>query len=285
MIIPASAEIGNVGLVVTDLARSRDFYGGVLDLDVVGEGEGRALLGSAGRRLVDLEERPGARRDPLMSGLFHLAFLVPSRAALGRIMNRLAARGVPLDGAADHAVSEAIYLSDPDGHGIEIYRDRGRETWRGAEGRAPLVNTPLDRAGILDVAGGREAGLEAGTRIGHIHLEVHDLAASQAFYHDRLGLDVTADWPDRALFLAWGGYHHQIAANRFHGRERPLFQEPGVLSMTHYEILADADAVAAASFLPGAEREEGGVRLADPSGIALRIAPRPAEGVRSGRDA
>jgi catechol 2,3-dioxygenase len=164
-------ELGAVGLSVGSLERSLAFYGEALGMSVLERAGAHAVLGVAGRPLLSLEERPGASRDPAAAGLYHFALLLPSRAALGRHLRHLLETGVPLTGAADHHVSEALYLDDPDGHGIELYRDRPRDEWR-KNGRIHLTNARLDRDGILAAGGSLGfAGLDPGTVMGHVHLE------------------------------------------------------------------------------------------------------------------
>ena len=175
-------ELGAVALGVADLERSLGFYRDALGMEVLERSDGGAALGAGGRELLRLEERRGARRDPDAADLFHFALLLPSRAALGLELQHLIEREVKLTGAADHHVSEALYLDDPDGHGIELYRDRPRRDWL-VDGRVRLTNARLDHAGIL--AAGRElrrawAGLAPGTVMGHVHLQTHDLRRRSA---------------------------------------------------------------------------------------------------------
>ncbi|MBI2684421.1 MAG: VOC family protein [Actinobacteria bacterium] len=211
MIDPATT-VGAVHLTVADLSRSVAFYRDAIGLGVRDVGTGRASLG-VDDELVVLVEEPGAVPAPRSTGLFHFALLLPTRADLATWLAGAGERRMPLTGASDHFVSEAIYLNDPDGHGIEMYADRPRETW---EGRVAEVRTdPLDVQGLLRArlpdALGRE--LPQGTRMGHVHLQVADIAQSEAFFSSTLGFDVMARYDTSASFLAAGGYHHHVGVN------------------------------------------------------------------------
>jgi catechol 2,3-dioxygenase len=269
-VLSDALRMGEVGLSVRDLERALAFYDCGLVLETVTREPGRAVLGAGGRPLLELVERRGGRRDPAEAGLFHVAFLLPDRPALGRALRLLRERRIPLTGAADHTVSEALYLDDPDGHGIEIYADRPREAWyRGVE--FLLTNRRLDMEGVLAEAE-RPAGLVAGTVVGHVHLETHDLAATRAFYLDRLGLDLMMDW-NQALFMARGGYHHHLAANIWNGRSRPAGDGAERIGLLYYTmVLGSAEALeTAAALLPEAVREGSALHLTDPSGLQLRL--------------
>ena len=174
-------------------------------------------MGAGGDAFLDLLHRPDVKPDdPASAGLFHTAFLLPSRADLGRWLAHIRTLGQKLDGATDHLVSEAVYLHDPEGNGIEVYADRPRAQWGWHDGpdgrRVEMANRPLDADGLLKLAVTPWAGAPAGTRIGHVHLRVGAVGAARRFYGGLLGLDVTAAW-DAAAFLSSGGYHHHIAAN------------------------------------------------------------------------
>jgi catechol 2,3-dioxygenase len=267
--------MGPVGLAVRDLDRSLAFYAAALGLErLEGDGGRAAVVGAGGRALIELVERPGAGRDPDAAGLFHVALLQPDRAALGHAIRRLLAGGARITGAADHLVSEAVYLDDPDGHGIEVYADRPRASWPAGEGgdRLAIDNLPLDRDGIM-AAAERDAGGEArtaGVVVGHVHLESHDLVAARGFYLDRLGLELMAARP-RAVFMAADGYHHHLAANTWGRRSRPLRNDPTHVGLLHYTLtLPDPSGLAAAL---GAEPLAPSVHATrDPSGIELRLA-------------
>ncbi|HWG07406.1 MAG TPA: VOC family protein [Solirubrobacteraceae bacterium] len=217
--IDPSLRIGAVRLAVADLPRSADFYERVLGLPAIDRDERGALFGADPEQPV-LELNAIADPTPLSphdTGLFHVAWLHPSRAALAETVQRIARAGWPLEGASDHGVSEAIYLSDPDGLGIEIYTDRPRESWeRSPDGRLRMITQPLDIQDLLAQAPSEvDAASETvapGTGIGHVHLKVADVPRAVAFYRDTLGFEEQAQLPS-AAFLAAGGYHHHIGLN------------------------------------------------------------------------
>jgi catechol 2,3-dioxygenase len=221
MTLPPDAHIGQVSLTVRDLDRSLQFYRGVLGFAELSPGR----LGPAGgRTLLELHERKDAVARPRRSsGLFHFAILVPSRAALGRSLRRLAEQRWPLSGAADHLVSEALYLDDPDGLGIEIYRDRPRETWRASNGELAMATDPLDLQAVHDEPGAETPwiGLESGTVMGHVHLHVPHLESAEEFYCERIGFAPIVRRYPGALFVAAGGYHHHLGLNTWAGIGAP----------------------------------------------------------------
>ena len=221
MSLPQDAHIGQVSLTIRDLDRSLSFYRDVLGFVELGSGR----LGSAGGRvLIELHERKDAAAKPRRSaGLYHVAILVPSRAALGRSLRRLAERRWPISGAADHLVSEALYLDDPDGLGIEIYRDRSRQSWRVANGELAMATDPLDLQAIAAEPGAEApwSGLEAETIIGHVHLHVPHLDTAEAFYCGRIGFDPIVRRYPGALFVSAGGYHHHLGLNTWAGVGAP----------------------------------------------------------------
>jgi catechol 2,3-dioxygenase len=213
--LPQGTHVGAVRLQVTDLQQSLDYYQRIIGLRALRVGANEAALGphGDGRAIVHLETRPGvkpARRGAF--GLYHFAILLPSRQALGRFAAHLAAQRVRA-GMADHLVSEAFYLWDPDGLGIEVYADRPREQWR-YNGRELVMTTdPLDVDNVIEAADGGWAGAPEGTIMGHVHLHVGDLDRGEAFYHRTLGLDKTVWTYPGALFMAAGGYHHHLGIN------------------------------------------------------------------------
>ncbi|GAC1395075.1 MAG: VOC family protein [Chloroflexota bacterium] len=217
--IDPATEVGLVSLTVADLARSLAFYPGAMGFALLERGVGSAVLGAGGIPLLLLTEQHGARPwGGRAAGLYHFAILVPTRLALGRWLRHWLAAGYPVPGQGDHLVSEALYLSDPDGNGIEIYRDRPRDTWTWSGGQVRMATDPVDLRGLLaeaDAHGEPWAGLEAGTRVGHVHLQVGDIAQAARFYHEVLGFDIVARMPS-ALFVSAGGYHHHIGLNTWH---------------------------------------------------------------------
>ena len=268
--------MGPVGLAVRDLDRSLAFYADALGLERLSGAGKRAVVGTGGRPLLELVERPGAERDPEAAGLFHVALLQPDRAALGHAIRRILTRGAKLTGAADHVVSEAVYLDDPDGHGIEVYADRARASWPAGDGdRLRIDNLPLDHAGIMAAADRDPAGAArtAEVVVGHDHLETHDLPAARRFYLDRLGLELMAD-RGMAVFMAADGYHHHLAANVWGRRTRVYADAAGRLGLLYYTLaLPDADAIRAlAATLDAEPVGEEVFRVRDPSGLEIRLA-------------
>jgi catechol 2,3-dioxygenase len=232
-------HIGAVTLRIHDLARLTAFYRDAIGLAVIRELEGSAELGVDGTVLVRLVE--GAARPTSPAGLFHLAILLPSRRALADWVAHAAAERIGLEGASDHLVSEALYLSDPEGNGIEIYRDRPRADWPRRDGALKMATERLDLHKLLGEAqAGDYAGMPAGTGMGHIHLRVGDTAQAEAFYSGALGFDVMVHYPG-ASFLSSGGYHHHIAGNVWHSRGASARAE-GEAGLDSFELVARDEA-------------------------------------------
>ncbi|HLZ57398.1 MAG TPA: VOC family protein [Ktedonosporobacter sp.] len=224
-IIDPATHIGSVTLAIASLERSLSFYEQVLGFHVIENSGKVAVLGTTtGVPLLALIEQEHAQPQPARTtGLYHFAILVPSRTDLARSLYHLAASSYRLDGYADHLVSEALYLSDPDGNGIEIYRDRPRDTWRWNTGQIRMASDPIDIEGMLEE--GRHspsewAGLAPQTMIGHMHLRVADIQQARTFYGDLLGFATTAQMPG-ALFISAGGYHHHLGLNTWQSRNAP----------------------------------------------------------------
>jgi catechol 2,3-dioxygenase len=281
--MPGTARVGAVRLQVADLGRSLAYYQRTLGLRVLSREGGVARLGpnGAGRPLVELHERSGARPVRPMSrlGLFHFAILVPDREQLGRFLGHLAGLGIR-PGAADHLVSEALYLHDPDGLGIEVYADRPREQWQRRGRELAMTTDPLDLASLVRAGGGSPwGGMPDGTVLGHVHLHVGDLERTRAFYHAALGLDLMVWSYPGALFLAAGGYHHHLGTNVWAGEVPAAGDEDARL--LEWELrLPDAASVAAAA--AGVAESGGQVSaegadavLADPWGTRLRLTGAP----------
>lgn len=271
--------IGLVTLRVANLDRSLDFYEGVLGFRRIERATGIALLGAQdGSPLLELQEVPGASPQPFRStGLYHVAILLPSRADLGQILLRLARSGIEI-GQADHLVSEALYLSDPDGNGLEIYRDRPRESWSWENGRVKMATDPLDLYSLLE-EGKRDAHpwetLPARTHIGHIHLRVGDIPQAERFYHTILGFDITAHLPS-ALFLSAGGYHHHIGLNTWqsrgagHAPETTAGLQTFVIALPNQDALAEVRARLVTHSIPFDE-QGGDLIVADPWRNRIRL--------------
>jgi len=242
-LIDPRTRVGAVRLTVGDLGRSLEWYDRATGLDLVEQAPGFARLGAGGHTLVELAEIPGAPPSRGHTGLFHFALLFPERVDLARWLDHAAQMRVPLSGASDHFVSEAVYLRDPDGHGIELYADRPREVW---EGRIEQMGTT--RLDVDDLLSTLEPGtapferLPAGTTMGHVHLCVADLDDARRFYRDVVGFDLVAEIPGQAVFVSAGGYHHHFGANVWESRGAPP-PPPGSAALQHATIvLPDADA-------------------------------------------
>jgi catechol 2,3-dioxygenase len=281
--IDPALRIDSVELAVSDLPRSIDFYERVLGLPLISRVEDSALLGPDREHpLLALTALAGPTPVPAGStGLFHVAYLHSSRAKLAETVRRVATTRWPLDGASDHGVSEALYLSDPDGLGIEIYVDRPRELWdRPADGHGvKMVTLPLDLDDLLAESDETTAAMGADTAIGHVHLKVADVPRAVAFYRDTLGFDEQARLPS-AGFLSAGGYHHHVGVNSWQSQGgRPAPDSAPGLRLLEVE-LSDAAALGALEHRPEVENEigagaatakenEGRLALRDPDGHAL----------------
>lgn len=233
--LPDDAHIGGAHFRVIDFHRALGFYRDTLGFTVLEEdGTNAALAASAGEApIVRLTAHPGAQRKPQRStGLYHVAILMPDRPALGRILRRLIVTRYGLGGTSDHLVSEALYLSDTEGNGLEIYRDRPRNEWRMDGEQVAMATEPLDIDGLLAQAGEGEAGIVPGTVIGHVHLHVADLNRAEQFYGGALGFDVMQRSYPGALFMAAGGYHHHLGLNTWAGRTPPPANAVGLESYT-----------------------------------------------------
>jgi catechol 2,3-dioxygenase len=284
MAVHPDTAIGVVALTVTDLARSRDFYERAVGLHATEAEDGTLALGAPGHpALITLRGDASAPAlDRHATGLFHLALLLPSRHDLALALRRLAEQRWPLDGASDHLVSEALYLSDPDGNGIEIYRDRARQEWRRANGELQMATLPLDLDSIIAELHGPEDRADAiapETQMGHVHLQVADLPSAEAFYAGALGFDVVVRTYPGALFVSAGGYHHHIGLNTWHsaGAAPPA---PGAVGLRSFHVALPGEAefertlegLAAAGV--EAERSNGDAVVRDPSGNVVVLTAR-----------
>jgi catechol 2,3-dioxygenase len=277
--LPPELRLGRVRLQIANLERSLAYYDRVLGLRVLEQSASSAILGAHddGAPLLELRERPGATPVPRRGrlGLYHFAILLPDRAALGRFVAHLSSIG-QYAGMSDHLVSEAVYLTDPDGLGIEVYADRPRSSWQ-IQGRSIAISTlPLDAQNLVR-AGGNErwAGTPRGTRIGHVHLRVGDLDRAAAFYHTGLGFDrVVLDLPG-ALFLSAGGYHHHLGTNTWAAGAAPATDDDARLLEWTVELPSRKDVDEAARSLAGAgfdiTQDGGDAVSADPWGTKVRI--------------
>ena len=281
--ISAATRPGPVHLTVADLERSLAYYRTVIGLEALERENGTASVGAGTRELLALVEQPGARPAHGHTGLYHFALLLPERADLARWLAHAARDRVTLVGLSDHFVSEAIYLSDPDGHGIEIYWDRPRDVW---EGKVDIRMTtlPLDVQSLLGELDDPDtepfAGLPAGTVMGHVHLKVASIPETVAFYRDVLGFGLMAQLGPQAAFLAAGGYHHHIGTNTWESAGAPP-PPAGTAALRHATIVLP-DTAERERVLERVERAGGPIRedaagaevplVLDPSGNALRLA-------------
>lgn len=277
--LPGEMRLGEVELQIADLDRSLDYYQRVLGLRVLDRSAGVATLAAYGddTPLVRLHERRGAAPVPHQGliGLYHYAILLPDRPALGRFVAHLGEIGARA-GASDHLVSEALYLRDPDGLGIEVYVDRPRSTWSVSDRQIRMTTEPLDLAAVVAAAGGVPwTGMPAGTRMGHVHLHVGDLEQASRFYHQALGLDrMVWNYPG-ALFLAAGGYHHHLGLNTWAGAGARPAGDSDARLIEWRVVLPPAHSVLARSSLEAAgyavNPSSEGWRTADPWGTALHV--------------
>jgi catechol 2,3-dioxygenase len=276
--IHPGTHIGPVRLTVADLDRQRGFYLRALGLRELGADGGVVRLGVPGRTLVELVDSPGAPARPARTtGLFHLAILVPDRSELARSLRRVLDAGGSFTGASDHLVSEALYLDDPEGNGIEIYRDRRREEWTHDGGELRMATLPLDVEGVLaEMPGGPDEGMPAGTTMGHAHLQVRDIPEAEAFYSGVVGFEPTVRSYPGALFLSAGGYHHHVGLNTWSTAGAPAPPERA-RGLSHVEVVVpSAEEIAriearAREAGHEARRTDGGLLLRDPSGSRLHL--------------
>jgi catechol 2,3-dioxygenase len=273
--LPDETRVGQVRLQVSDLGRAVRYYRDIVGLDVIALDASRARLAAHdSATLVELEHAPGTRAVPrgAVLGLYHFAILLPSRAALGQFVRHLARQQVQF-GAADHLVSEAIYLWDPDGLGIEVYADRSEAVWQ-TDGRELVMTTErLNLKALVEHAADAAdwSGMPAGSRMGHLHLSVGDLGEASRFYHRALGLDTTVWTYPGALFMAAGGYHHHLGTNTWAvGARKPT---PSDARLLEWELLLpDAASVAAAEASVRAAGYDAHAGVAtDPWGTSLRL--------------
>jgi catechol 2,3-dioxygenase len=276
--------VGAVTLTVADLERSLQYYRNKIGLTLQ-ESEGdTAVLGANTTTIVILREQPGARVFRRVSGLYHFAILLPSRLELARTLAHLADTGTSLGGAADHLVSEALYLNDPDGHGIEIYRDRPRSDWYDERGNMVMDTLPLDMDGLVGELEGNDepwTGIHPAARMGHVHLHVADLAAAERFYIDVIGFGKPADFDyiPTARFVSAGGYHHHLGLNTWAGVGAPPPPADAARLLSYEILFPDVAALAPvldrleAAGVPVTETDDG-LLVKDPSqnSILLRTA-------------
>lgn len=271
--------IQSVSLNVADLETSRAFYQHVIGMRLLSETDTMVALGIPGsaQPLLTLRHVPEGYPSRGGTGLYHFALLLPSRRELAKALYCLAQRRIPLQGLSDHYVSEAIYLADPEGNGIEIYADRPRADWEFQAGTLQMGTTHMDAAGVLAELKGEEPEsplLPSGTIMGHIHLHVVDLAACERFYTELLGLDLMLRYGRMASFLSWAGYHHHIGINTW--RQGPVSAvSPQTLGLCRAVLDLGDGYTAAVERLQGGgyplEMEAEGVVVRDPAQNALLL--------------
>jgi catechol 2,3-dioxygenase len=239
--LPDTLRLGAVHLTVTDLDRSIRFYEESIGLRLARRSDGEAALGAGGEDLLALVEEPSARPAGRHAGLYHFALLHPSRHELARAAQRLIATHTPVSGASDHKISEAIYLPDPDGNGIELAVDRSREHWGDLSDPTALGGPmPLDMVSLMAMVEGEEAlpHVSAELRMGHLHLHVGDVDEALSFWRDLIGFEVMTRFPS-AAFIAAGGYHHHLGLNTWRGEGVPPMPA-GAVGMRHWTLVLDS---------------------------------------------
>lgn len=267
--------LGPTTLAVSDLTKLKQFYVEGLGLQPLSENDDSCTLGLDGLPFIELEFAPHAQSHPRAPGLFHLAILLPSRAALAAELRHLAASGIRLQGASDHLVSEALYLADPEGNGIELYCDRPRAEWPYRNGELQMATEPLDLNSLLAAAPASErwTQMPTGTIPGHIHLQVNDVPAATSFYRDLIGLDLTTTYGAAAAFLSFNGYHHHLAVNCWNSRGAAPMVGLGLRRFVLY--VADLATIEARLREQSVtfNSDQHGLALSDPSGNQLLLTP------------
>jgi catechol 2,3-dioxygenase len=273
--LPDDLRLGPVHLTVADLDRSIGFYESSIGLQLGRRNGSEAGLGAGGEDLLVLTEEPQARPAGRHAGLYHFALLHPSRLELARAAQRLIASSTPVSGASDHKISEAIYLPDPDGNGIELAADRSREHWGDLSDPTALGGPePLDMYGLMAMVEGSEPPPRASgdLRVGHLHLHVGDVEEALAFWRDRIGFEVMTRFPS-AAFISAGGYHHHLGLNTWRGEGVPPMPE-GAVGLRHWTIVLDSatDVDAVRARLDETEDRPGGFLARDPwnNGVVVR---------------
>jgi catechol 2,3-dioxygenase len=273
-------HIGAVGLNVRDLDTVASYYRDLLGVSELGREGGTVRLGAGNVTLVELTERSDKKPDdPREAGLYHTAFLMPTRADLARFVRRIARTRVPVSGASDHGVSEAIYLDDPEGNGIEVYADRPPDTWVWRDGLVAMPTEALDLQDLVHAADGSgdDEQAPAGLRVGHIHLRVGDLDAAERFYQGGIGFGLTRR-RGGAMFMSSARYHHHVAANTWHSQGAGP-RDDGRAGLAWFSIEANDGATVDA--IGARLREVGfpvtaiqrGLETTDPWGTRIRLVP------------
>ena len=269
--MPADLKLGSVRLIAGDLDMMSSFYQRALGLEILDSTSDLVRLGTGSGGAVELVSRPDAPpRPPRTTGLFHLAVLVPSRIELARAIRRVVEADWSFTGASDHLVSEAMYLDDPEGNGIEIYRDRPREEWRTQpNGELAMASLPLDVDDIVGELGGSPDPapvVAPDTHIGHVHLQVRDIPETEEFYAGLMGFDITVRSLPGALFVSAGGYHHHLGLNTWASAGAPP-PPSGARGLDRFEVIVrdagELDRIE--KRIDSAERSDEGLIVTDPS--------------------
>lgn len=264
----APMQIGLVTLNVRQLDRVADYYRQLLGLDIAGRDGDTLRLGVGDTPILELRGNDSfEQRDPRSAGLFHTAFLMPDRESLGSWLRHVAAEKIAVDGASDHLVSEAVYLHDPEGNGIEVYADRPRSEWRKDGNSIAMATEQLDVPALLDLAPEKSwAGAPEGLFVGHMHLQVGDNGVAEPFYSGVLGTDITGHYPG-ASFYGAGGYHHQLATNIWSSRGAGPIPS-GHTGLVGFELVLDTDQQRS-DILARAQSNETTIK--DPWGLTISL--------------
>jgi len=274
--IDQKTRLGVVALTVANLERSLDYYTHKLGLQTHQQIDNRVHLGAGEVDLLILQEAPDLEPHPPRTGLYHYAILLPTRAALAQFVKHLSDEKIPVHGAADHYVSEAIYMEDPDGHGIEVYADRPREQWVMKNGTYDIGTIALNIGDLMTAYPNQDwQGMPAGATMGHVHLHAIKPQEAEAFYREVLGIDLILNYHNMMRFMSAGGYHHHVAIQSANAPNQEHH-----LGLRYYTVIvsnqAEFDAVQMrlkAAAVPFETQADGSLRFADPSnnGILLRI--------------
>jgi catechol 2,3-dioxygenase len=272
-VLPATLRLGPAHLTVTDLDRSVGFYQDSIGLKQHRRDGGVAALGAGGEDLLVLVEDPQARPAGRHAGLYHVALLYPSREELARAAQRIAATRTTITGASDHGISEAIYLDDPDGNGLELAADRPRATWGDLGDVQTIAPRPLDMADLLSLVEDQEPTrhVDPDMVVGHLHLHVADIDRGLRFYRDVVGFEPQLVIPP-AAFVSAGGYHHHLGFNVWRGQGVPPVP-PDAVGLRHWTVVIGDEALGALRGRLQAvgiafEDRDGGVFVRDPDGNA-----------------
>lgn len=276
--IDSKTTIGKVVLKVANIEKVTAFYSEIIGLTVLGENGNTASLGVADQTLLELQKVDNPMPLARKTGLFHVAFLLPSRKDLGNILYHYLETQAPLQGASDHGYSEALYLTDPEGNGIEVYHDKPRSEWDiRSNGDIIGITIEMNAEGVLAAADRKSASFPEETTVGHVHLKVSDLLKTDDFYTNILGLTRTSDFGAQAKFFAAGDYHHHIGSNIWMGNNIPAMEENDlglayytfvVPNQTAFDQLKEQLNATATRF--DAETNQS-LSLNDPNGILIRI--------------